>query len=186
MASKETIRSIWTQIENNRVRSISGRYFVPPSSLATILTAPAISKAVAELECEPEDRINLARTIQFRGRLIFAILIWMHEADAIVAFQRHRCLDSRLPLDEATAKSIVPNFGATFANDVQWQFQPYCFRRNEDVEIGEAEILPYIQEARGMTQGGFGTLIKLEIHPSLQDFNPLSVKVPLTSPRPNC
>jgi hypothetical protein len=178
MASRETLQSIWKQIENNRVESTSGRYFVPPSSLAAIFTPLAISKAVAELKCEPVDRIGLAQAIQFDGTVTFAILVWMRVEDAIVEFRRHRCLDPSLPLHETTARKIAPNFGNTFCNEVQWEFRPYFFHRNEDVEIRPTEILPFIQEVEPQKLGGFGAVAQLVVHPSLQDFYPRKVTSP--------
>jgi hypothetical protein len=179
MASRETLQSIWKQIENNRVESTSGRYFVPPSSLTAIFTPLAISKAVAELKCEPVDRIGLARAIQLDGTVTFAILVWMRVEDAIVEFRRHRCLDSSLPLDETTARKIAPNFGYTFCNEVQWEFRPYFFHRNEDVEIRPTEILPFIQEVEQQKLGGFGAVAQLVVLPSLQDFYPRQVTGPV-------
>ena len=170
MDSKETTLSLWKQIENNRILSVSGKYFVPPASLVTIFTPPAIAKAVAELNCEPDDRIGLSQAIQGDGVITFAILVWMHHEEAIIEFRRKRCLDSRGPLDESTALSIAPEFGATFSREVQWEFRPYFFRRGEDVEIGSAEILPYTKVTGEQMRGGHGGLVQLEIHPSLQDF----------------
>jgi hypothetical protein len=179
MASRETLQSIWKQIENNRVKSTSGRYFVPPSNLTAIFTPLAISKALAELECEPEDRISLAQAIQPDGIVTFAILVWMRVEDAIVEFRRHRCLDSSLPLDETTAKKIAPSFGTLFCNEVQWEFRPYFFHRNEDVVIRPAEILPFIQKVGQQKLGGFGAVDQLVVHPSLQDFYPHKVTGPV-------
>jgi len=175
MASRDTLQSIWKQIENNRVRSSSGQYFVAPLSLTAILTRPAIEKAVAELNCEPQDRRELARAIEKDGMITFAILVWMHAEDAIVEFRRHRCLDDRWPLDKQTVREFAPEFATTFCNEFQWQFRPYSFKRNEDVRIQPTEILPFIEELEGQKTGGFGTVSRMIVYPSLQDFYPLTV-----------
>jgi hypothetical protein len=178
MAIRETLRSLWTQIENNRLRSTSGQYFVPRSSLSTIFTPSAIEKAVAELKCEPEEHIGLAKAVQDEGIVTFAILVWIHQEDAIIMFRAHGALDDRLPLSEEPARLISPDFGATFAREAQWQFLPYIFRRNmanQHLEIEAERILPFVRELEPQVVGGFGTVFKEEIYPSLQEFYPEKV-----------
>src|SRR5262245_15103238 len=131
MAAKDTLKHIWAQIDLNRISSTSGRYFVTQASLKGILTESAINKAVAELDCEPDDRLGLTSIILNRGVIVFAILVWMHEEDAITTFRHHGALDSRLPLREDEARRIVPRFGIAFSREYQWQFLPHKFERNE-------------------------------------------------------
>jgi hypothetical protein len=176
MSTKETTRSLWKQIENNRIKSISGRYFVPRSSLTAIFTPLAISKAVAELECELEDRIGLSKDIHQDGIITFAILVWMHQEEAIVKFRRHRCLDSHGPLDASTAISIAPDFGNTFSREVQLEFRPHFFHRGEDVEFDQLDILPFTGVGKEQKGGGYGEITELAVHSSLQDFYPDKVR----------
>ena len=177
MTARETLKHIWAHIDMNRILSSSGHFFVTQASLKTILTESAISKAVAELDCEPDDRLGLASIILNRGLITFAILVWMHQEDAITAFRCHGALDSRLPLREAEAQRIVPQFGNAFSRDYQWQFLPHKLERNEYREIEPSRILPFILEVDAPLIGGFGTVTKQIIHPDLQDFRPNVVNI---------
>ncbi len=176
MNSKENIKSLWKQIENNRIQAVGGRHFVPRSALIAIFTPPAITKAVAELTCELEDRIGLPEAIRNGGIITFAILVWMHREEAIVEFRRRGLFDSRGPLDESTALSVAPEFGRTFSKEAQWEFRPYILRRGEDVEIDPLEILPYVQLIAEHKGGGYGAVAELTVHPSHQDFYPDKVR----------
>lgn len=167
-----TLDSIWIQIQNNRVDTIDGRSFVPPTSLSTIFTSTAIAGAVAELSCAAEDRLGLADAIRHSGIPTFAVLVWMSQPSLIVVFRRKRCLD-RLPLDEETARQAAGKYAPTFVR-LQWEFLPYHFQRDQDVEIGR-EILPFVRDLGPLMPGGFGDIHMLEIHPSLQDFAPCNV-----------
>ncbi len=149
---RDTLHSLWIQIQNNRVDAIDGRCFVPPASLASIFTPAAVSAAVAELSCAAEDRIGLAYDIRNGGVATFAVLVWMRRADVVVDFRRHRCLD-RLPLDATTAKRVAGECAPTFLR-LQWEFRPYHFRRGHDVEITRSEILPFVRELDSPTSGG--------------------------------
>jgi len=175
MAVRETLKHLWAQIDMNRISSTSGHFFVPQASLKTILTESAIGKAVAELDCEPDDLLGLANVILNRGLITFAILVWMHQEDAITAFRHHGALDSRLPLREAEAQQIVPQFGTAFSREYQWQFLPHKFERDEYQEIESSRILPFVLEVEAPLTGGFGTVTKQYIHPDLQDFRPNAV-----------
>lgn len=171
-AAPSALASLWIQIQNNRVNTLDGREFVPPASLSAILTAPAIAAAVAELPCAAEDRLGLADAICHGGVPTFAALVWMSQPGLVVAFRRKRCLD-RLPLDDERVRQAAGEYAPTFAR-VQWEFTPYHFRCEPDVEIGR-EILPFIRDLGPLAPGGFGDIRKLEIHPSLQDFAPRDV-----------
>lgn len=171
MTSKDQIRVLRLQITNNRPTSTNNHRFLAPPLLSLILTPPAIAQAVAELNCQPEDRIGLAEKIELHGKITFAILVWMQCEDTIVDFRRVGCLDSRLPLDEATATRIIPDRGHEFATEIQWQFLPHFFHRNDDLEIDKSVILPFIRDVGTVDGGAFGSITKVEIHPLLQDFS---------------
>lgn len=174
MTTGEVVKSLRAQIENNRILSTSNRWFVPESSLKTILTASAVEKALEELKCEREDRIPLAEAIRTEGIVTFAILIWMHAADAIVEFWRHATLDRSLPLHEDDANLRLPEYGTTFARRDQWEFLPHVFRRNTPYqEIDARRILPFIRYREipePLGSGGFGTVFREEICSTLQQF----------------
>jgi len=176
---RKVLGALWEQIQFNRVDTIDHRTFVPPSSLQSILTPAAVSAAVSELTCSDEDRLGLAGTICEHGIITFAILIWIKNADAIVDFRRHMCLDERLPLDSDTASAVASNFAPTFLR-TQVEFLPHQFSVGEDVEIPESRILPFVSEVAPCRVGGFGAVRQLEVHSSVQTFFPPTVKRPPT------
>lgn len=170
---KPTIPALRSEIARKRVRSVTERYFVPRTSIDTIFTQEAVHEAVSELECEPEEKIGLASKILSKATVTFAILIWMGEEESIVAFRNHDVLDEKLPLDAPRAESIAPRFGLEFVQEVQWQFLPYTFRADmadHHRTIQDPYILPFTKELAAPIDGGFSTVYRMEVHPTLQEF----------------
>ncbi|KAF7552678.1 hypothetical protein G7Z17_g4178 [Cylindrodendrum hubeiense] len=176
---RRTINALWEQIQYNRILALDRRYFVPPSSLETIFTPAAITAAIGELHCEVEDRLGLAVDIQSHKLAVttFAILVWIKCADAVVNFRRHGCL-GRLPLGAEFADTVAPGFALAFLQ-VQWEFLPYILHSGMDTVIPESRILPFVRQLGPPISGGFGTVERLEIQPSLQDFFPHDVNMNL-------
>lgn len=174
MASKASIEGLYDEIARNRVRSESGRYFIQPSKVREIFTPAKIDHAVAKHIRDAHERVGLAKKIQQEGTILFAILVWMKEVDSIVSFRNHECFDDKLPVDEARALEIVPTFGRAFAREYQWQFLPYLFKRDmcdyhrRIDQVGM--IFPFIGNVEPVAEGGFGTISKLTIPTSLQEF----------------
>ena len=172
MASKETIKALRSQIEDNRVKSVSGQWFIPQSKVREIFSYDKIDLSVAELTTSVHDRLRLAESIQQGGTITFAILVWMREEDSIVSFRNHECLDNQLPLNETRAQEISPEFGLTFAREYQWQFQPYYFTEgmyNHHRVITDGIIFPFVGEEH-IAEGGFGKISELSIPDSMQEF----------------
>jgi hypothetical protein len=178
MPGKEITSALWIQIANNKVCSVSGHRFFPPSSLSTIFTQSAIGQAVEELVCGPEEKIGLTEHISKNATVIFAILVWMKVEDSIVVFRNHGIVDASLPLDVNRAKMLSPSFGATFAQEYQWQFDPYIFPANMADHhwfMDSERILPFTLELPLSTSGGFSRVSLMEIHPSMQKFDSQAV-----------
>jgi hypothetical protein len=173
MTSTTTINGLYSLIEEKRMESVSGKYFITRAKVQEIFTAVKIDLAVGELDCDAPERLGLTNKIKEEGRVVFAILVWMRRADHIVGFRNHECLDSRLPLSENLARRIAPEFGASFAREYQWQFLPYVFdkdMRDYHRVIHESDrILPFIGKIEHIGEGGFGQVSKLTIPTSLQD-----------------
>lgn len=160
-------------MDNNRVRSSSGHYFLPPSSLPLIFTDHAIAQAVDELQCEPDEKIGLARHIGEKATVTFAILVWMKVEKLIVNFRNHGVVDASLPLDPDRARRISTPFGETFAREFQWQFIPYVFPKDmasHHKEFQSQIILPFVDEPKELAVGGFSYVAETNIHPSMQNF----------------
>lgn len=170
-----SIQALRHQMENNMVRSDSGRWFLPLISLQTIFTPAAAQKAVKELSCPPDQRIKLAEEILHAGVKTFAILIWMYKEDHIVSFRAHQALDERLPFSEELAKTAAPDFGARLAREEQWRFLPFQFPPNmheHHLEIDQNRILPFVGRSNDLAEGSFGRIITISICPTQQYFLP--------------
>ncbi|KAI3322010.1 kinase-like protein [Xylariaceae sp. AK1471] len=173
MASERaSIRSLRRQLQNSKVRSDSGQYFVPDMSIINILTLSAVKEAVLELQCKPDERIGLAERVYHEAKKVFSILTLMSEEDYIVKFRDHGCLDSRLPLSEEDAKTIAGDVGIHFTNQ-QWEVLSESFRVKmweNHQEFGKKRILPFIDEPERAGEGGYGEVVKINILPSQQAF----------------
>lgn len=172
MAKREHINGLYSQIAQNRFLSISGEHFTPPARIEEIFTEVRVKNAVAELVCETYERKGLAKKVFQEGRIVFAILIWMGKPDAIVTFRNHECLDHSLPLSEAKATVIVPDFGRSFACEFQWQFKPYLLKQHmsdQHCNIDDTgTIFPFVKEQK-VGEGGHGEISKIEIQTSCQE-----------------
>lgn len=178
MSDRKIIKALWTQIANNRERSISGQHFLPPNSLPTIFTESAISQAVVELRCEADEKVGLAQDISKTSTVIFAILVWMSKEDWIVAFRNHGVVDANLPLGVDRVHQISPELSDAFAREFQWQFIPYIFPSDMATrhQVFQAEkILPFVAE-RTRIVGGFSQVTQVDIYPSMQNFYPEPVR----------
>lgn len=175
---KPVIREIRGIMEDHMTRNESRRYFLPDSSRAVILNPATLEKAVKELNCQPDERINLFECIRGEATRIFSILISMEKEDHIVVFRSHQILDKRLPLDIDTAKRVAPEFGSKFAREEQWKFIPFSFPTTmyeSHLEIGDDWILPYLERSQDSEEGAFGVIRKMKILPSQQAFVPKEV-----------
>src|ERR1700729_1900037 len=95
MAWRTTIDTLYNRIEHEKVKSVSGKYFIQEHKVREIFTPAIINLAVAELICDAPERLGLAKKIQQDGTIVFAILVSMGKADHIVSFRNHECLDRR-------------------------------------------------------------------------------------------
>jgi hypothetical protein len=174
MSDRKMIQALYTQIANNRVRTISGQHFLPPSSLPNIFTPYAIAQAVEELQCELDEKIGLAEHISENASIIFAILVWIKEEDSIVAFRNNGVIDANLTLGVDRAEQISPEFGKYFSREVQWEFNPYIFPNDmaiHHVNFQTEKILPFVDEEKEIAVGGFSRVTEVNIHPSMQRFS---------------
>lgn len=166
------IRTLRRQLQNSKIRSESGQYFVPDISIINIFTLSVVKEAVLELQCNPDERIGLAERVYHEAKKVFSILILMSEEDYIVKFRDHGCLDSQLPLSEEDAKTIAGDVGMHLANQ-QWEVLSESFRAKmweNHQEFGKKRILPFIDTPVRVGEGGYGEVMKINILPSQQAF----------------
>ncbi|EUC47623.1 hypothetical protein COCMIDRAFT_3418 [Bipolaris oryzae ATCC 44560] len=167
------LETLYQEIEKNRSRSVSGTYFICAEKIRSIFSLDKVELAIQELDCDPHERIGLANKIHQEGIVVFAILVWMRRSGNIVKFREHDCLDTQLPIPETRAQQIVPEFGLSFAREIQWQFLPYVFKKDMcDYHryIHEANVIfPFVGEAEKIGQGGFGEVTRIQIPTNLQE-----------------
>lgn len=90
----------------------------------------------------------------------------------MLRFIEHDVMDAGLPIEEARAREIVPDFGEHFSKEVQWTFIPQMFERNisdNHIRIQKEVILPFIEEVR-LGGGSFGDVFLVSVVPSQQHF----------------
>lgn len=174
MAPRAIIQMLYKRIEHEKVKSITGKYFIQESKVRAIFTPAIVDRAVTELMCGAPERLGLAKKIKEEATIVFAILISMGKEDHIVNFRNHDYLDHRLPISETLANEIVPEFGVSFAREFQWQFLPYVFKQDMSdyhLEVCEtSRIFPFIEPVEKVADGGFGEVTKLTIPTALQHF----------------
>jgi len=157
-------------MQNSRVRSESGEYFLPDISINSILTLPTVEDAILEINCKPDERIGLAHRTYCEGKKVFAVLTLMSEEDYIVKFRDHGFLDKSLPLTDQDAQMIAEDVGISFAN-LQWEvlsetFRPKMWENHQ--KFGMKKILPFVDKSEHAGEGGYGEVAKVNILPSRQ------------------
>jgi hypothetical protein len=172
MSQTSITEELYARLEKARIKSESTKYFIPPDSVKEILTRPNIERCVAENIPIANERIGLSEKIEEDGVTVFAILLWMRRVSSIIRFRSHDCLDNRLPLDEGRAVEVVPGFGLTFAQEIQWQFLPYRFKKdmcNYHQTLQTCRILPFVQR-NDVKEGHFGEVCRVQVVTGLQEF----------------
>lgn len=171
--TRARIADLRGKIEVNLVTSISERRFLPIDKVDEIFTLSAVKDAMQELNFQPDDRINLVKTIHRDGKAVFAMLIDMWQEDLIVNFREHGVLDNQFPLDTVRAQEILtPAIAHRLVSEVQWKFLPFVFPESMwkcRLHIMDPVILPFVsQEEAG--SGAFGDVEKIGVHPFQQNF----------------
>lgn len=174
---ESTLIRLRKNIGQLRKQSICNRSFVNPHELRALFTKDTIEKSVKECHLRGSDLPGILSKIYEHGITVFAILIWMKEEDAIIKFIEHDTMDAGLPIEEARAKEVVPDFGEHFYN-VQWEFLPRVFEksmRDKHGKIRKEVILPFIREVP-LGQGGYSDVFLMSVAPSQQLFFPNQVR----------
>lgn len=178
-----TVENLWGKLAASRTRTISGQHFISQLKLKAIFTVDSLAKCIEELQIDDAYRIGLKEYVVNDATTLFAILVWMQKPNAVVEFREHAIKDRNLPLDVERARKIDSNFGKTFAEEIQWEFLPYKFRKtmcDSHVQIHDTVILPFIEEV-SLTSGGSGDITKVRILASQQEFFTDTVSTSTTS-----
>lgn len=169
---ESTLSQLRRDIRNLRQQATCSRYFINPQGLRVLLTKDTIKKAIKECHFQGHDLPGIVSKIHEQGIIIFAILLWMKEEDSVLRFIEHDVMDAGLPIEEARAREIVPDFGEHFSKEVQWAFIPQMFERNigdNHIRIQKEVILPFVEEVR-LGGGSFGDVFLVSVVPSQQQF----------------
>lgn len=170
--SGDAMPSILTQIrikiDSHLQRSSSGRFFIDPRDLRSILTHNIIIDAVSECSIPIHLHAPFATQIFQKGMKVFAILVHIQQPNAVIHFLERDELDARLPFSQELLSDILREDGKIFFRS-QWDFIPHIFRRGHHQHIPKSYILPFLAEKpRDELEGGFGAISEITIASSMQ------------------
>lgn len=155
-----------------RIKSTSGRYFIPDGKVESLISEDIVWDAVSKLKI---DRINfpeVSMVVNGGGKRTFAILVMLREEDAIWDLVKHDqftalILDAKLPWSYDNLHQILgPRFEvAKEFVELQWEFISPVFDKLKGHRLLHADtILPYISELRlSKEEGSFGAIYKTEV-----------------------
>ena len=118
---------------------------------------------------------STAHIIREDALKVFSILVDLNWPQKLSSFIESDVLDSSLPLDEQSLKSLVPQAWASF-KALQWDYLAYRFRKGQyQIKLRQELVLPFIdQEPLG--SGGYSTVYKVTIHPAHQSLIPEAMR----------
>ena len=122
-----------------------------------------VSDIVNGFDYPEHRRLTVVAKILEEGLRVFAILTWMHQEEQICHFLEHNELDSRLPMEEGQVHRIAPQVRDQFWKEIQWEFLPHEFSRNDGHRIiQERVILPFVEDVK-QAEGASGEISKCTI-----------------------
>ncbi|KAL9043843.1 MAG: hypothetical protein Q9214_002981, partial [Letrouitia sp. 1 TL-2023] len=162
------LSQIRTNIDSNLQQSASGRYFIDPKDLCSILTYDVIVDAVLECSFPKHLRAHFANEIFQKGSKVFAILIHIGRPGSMIEFLERTELDTRLPFSQEQVSDILGEDGKIFFRS-QWDFLPHFFQRGHHRRIPDNYVLPFLRETTlDELEGGFGVISEIAIASSMQ------------------
>ena len=145
--------------------------FVPEGALSHFFRTDEVIDALGEevINIPTHKRETTAGIICNEASKVFAILLELHWEQFLPRFIENDILDSRLPLDEATLKHLIPEAMKGFAS-LQYEYLAYRFRSGQyHKKLSEHQILPYVH-SEYIGGGGFSSVYKVRVHSSHQNF----------------
>ena len=160
-----------------RHKASSERFFIVFEDLQQSVSETLISEALQGIQYPEHRHTNLISTIFGKGLKVFSILTWIHQEEKILSFIEHNELDARLPMSKDRVRSVDNTVQDQFWNEVQWEYLPYHFLKNDFHRILPDEmILPFITDEQH-AEGASGEIFKSTMHISQQSFFPKMVCV---------
>lgn len=146
--------------------------FVPDGALDECIDDAVAGKILENHQLEPYAIKTAVAAIVNGGRKVFATLLTIRRAEAIVLFiandhlQGER-IDSRLPFSKESLHFIAPDVAEEFYEE-QWHFTaPILSRQFHHRSLDAETILPFVQSKfRG--EGAFGKVHQITVHRSHQ------------------
>ncbi|KAL9120617.1 MAG: hypothetical protein Q9187_002825 [Circinaria calcarea] len=163
---KNRLRSLKSSVNGSNVKT-----FVAEGCLTEIYNIDEVSRALAEpIFNIPSHKLeSTARIVLNEAPKIFAILLELHCEQVFVRFVESDVLDSRLPLDEAILRNIIPEAAQRF-ECLQWEYLAYQFKRGQyHKKLSQKQVLPYLQQ-ENIGGGGYSTVYRVLIPPQHQTF----------------
>ena len=146
-----------------RQRNFEGRGCVPTEALYQQLPESTIRQTLENSDINVVDLDETSQVVFQGARKIFAILVMLDEPCLILNFiasdqyQASSTLDHKLPLSEATLRTIVPRLAERFY-ELQWEYLiPALNRSTVNRSLAPETILPFVKE-RYIGEGGFGVV----------------------------
>lgn len=161
------------QLERIRINNAAYKKFVPEKELHKLIGREIILKIVEEIS-QPHQVQELVDFILKGGQKVFGILVLISHVTYIKHFVRSdqlqmRPIDDLLPFKRSRLQEILDDdYASTLFFERQWEFSIPVFSGRIIPRILEGQtILPYLIDAP-LTDGGFGSVYKIKIHPSHQ------------------
>jgi hypothetical protein len=159
-----------------RQRSAGGGFFVSYHDLTQGVTKSLVSDVVDQFYFPEHRRSAAVTTILKRGLIVFSILVWIYQEDQISHFIENDELDSRLPMEEGQVIRIAAGVSDRFWKEVQWEFLPYKFKKNDYHRLIDGRvILPFLEEFL-QEEGVSGEIFKSTIPAAQQTLLPCKVR----------
>ena len=152
--------------------NFEGRGCVPTEALYQQLPESTIRQTLENSDINVVDLDETSQVVFQEARKIFAILVMLDEPCLILNFiasinfqasptldhsQASLSLDHKLPLSEATLRTIVPSLAERFY-ELQWEYLiPTLNRSTLNRSLAPETILPFVKE-RCIGEGGFGVV----------------------------
>lgn len=164
------ISQLQSQLWRIKARNNDNVHFVPQESLANVFNKDNVRAALQEAELEPHRLATTTKIILQQAQRIFATLLDIRSADKILRFievdhLQTRKLDDILPMRDKSLDFLDDETAERFY-EAQWRYCVPIFSPNfQHRELADDTILPYL-ESRYVSQGTFGTVYEVEIHPT--------------------
>jgi len=163
-------------LNEHRVENARVQFFVPEKDLDSIMTEEVVTQVIEDslLSHRPDE---VVRFVMRDARKIFAILVLINQIPLINRFicgdqLQMRCLDHSLPFTRDHLHDILKDdYAVRMFYEKQWEFSiPRFSGQVIRRELAKQTVLPYLVD-KEMTAGGYGTIYRIEFHPSYRPQN---------------